>query len=387
MSFRIEKPPSNIVYSGSVVDSVTPVGWQIQNNVKDYNFRKSAYGQGKWIVMASSGTDLSGSYITSTDGINWSPVNGGAAFYTGEISPSNYNQYVDVLFANNTWVSVSRQGNTTRAVSSPDGINWTRRDTSGGAPNGTALASTSFNAIAYDQGQFVIVGGNNSTLYTSVSKIFTSTDASDWTGRPIYLQNTQTIDVSATINEWMGVAYGNNTWVALSATTGSTSKKVIISKDSGATWYYDSSTNPATMNNRNWQRVVFGNGLFVAVAADAVQDCIATSPDGINWTLRNAPTSDGGLYSVGFGNGMFIAVSQNGNTNSRTMMSTDGINWTSIYTPTENNFYGVTYANNIWIANSNTGTLNRILRLDPTATTTTYKPYVNLIKKDKYKKI
>jgi hypothetical protein len=174
-----------------------------------------------------------------------------------------------------------------------------------------------------------------------------------------------TNDVTASINEWTCVAYdnSNNTWVAVSSTAGI--KNVLISTDNAVTWYSPTGLSPI-MNTRNWQRVVFGNDRFVAVASNVgVSDCIATSTDGgITWTLINAPTSTGAFYSVAFGNGIFIAVSQAGNTNQRTIVSSDGINWSTLYNPVDNDFYGVTYADGYWILNSNTGTNNRILKLD-----------------------
>lgn len=362
MSFRIypsvfyDVPYITIYANGKNI--LDPEGWKvITNNAININFRKSSYGQGKWIVVASSGitSPSTGEFITSTDGIKWTPGFGGPAFYDG----SSYNQYVDILFANNIWVAVSRQGSLTRAISSPDGINWTKRDTSGGAT--TALSATSFNAIQYDQNQFVIVGGNSNN--SSITKIFTSPDGITWTGRRIVLQSDMTtIDSTASVNEWIGVAYGNNVWVAVASTSPSSLKKVIISTDGGLKWY-SPSTLSTVMNTRTWQRVAFGNGLFVAVSSNVVSNCIATSSDGINWTLRNAPSSEGTFYSIAFGNGIFIAVSQNGFHN-RTITSSDGINWKTLYSPVDNNFYGITFANNTWLANSNSGTNNRIMKLD-----------------------
>lgn len=366
MSFRIYKPQNNqILYSNSTALSQS---WTVRDNVINVGFRNASFGQGKWIAMAGSQIKNPnvGEFVTSTDnGITWTPGFGGTPLYDpAVVSPSNYNQYVDILFGNNVWVAVSRAGNLTRAVSSPDGITWTRRDTSGGAT--TTLGATSFNAISFNQGQFVITGENGGISYSSVSKIFTSTDGITWSGKPIVLQSDlTTIDISATVNNaWRGVAYGNNTWVAVSADTGAAAitKRVIISTDGGNKWYSPTSLSPV-MNTRNFQRVAFGNGLFVAVASDAVSSCIATSPDGITWTLRNAPTSTGQFYSIDYGNGIFIAVSQAG-TNNRTITSTDGINWTILYNPIDTDFYGVKYANGIWVATSNNPAEQTNTRID-----------------------
>lgn len=331
--------------------------------------RKLAYGQGKWISAAGSQTPSVGTLITnitSTDGINWTGFAGGPAFYdnTGNTGPPVYNQgtykqFVDILYENNIWVSVSRRGTLERAISSPDGITWTSQNTAGGATG--ASSATAFNGIAYDQGQFVIVGDNTGSSFTNVSKIFTSPDGMIWTGRPILNGPNSVItdiDTTATINTWQQSAYGDNKWVAV-ASSGAT-KRVIISTDGGLKWYSPSGLSN-NMNTRSWQRIVYGNGLFVAVASDTVTTCIATSVNGINWTLRNSPESTG-LLSVYFSNGIFMACSQTG----KIIKSSDGINWEFIYNnPSYTELlYGITYANGIWLANANSGTLNRILRLD-----------------------
>jgi hypothetical protein len=363
--FRISSPPKFITLSTTGNPILNPSGWQVQNNNTNINFRKSAYGQGKWIVIASSGVTSNAQYVTSTDGSNWFDGSSNAFFDTGV-----YAQYVDIIYANNRWVTVSRQGYPNRAASSPDGITWTRRDTSGGATS--ALSATSFNCVVYDSSQFVIAGGNSRPSDASRNKIFTSPDGDTWTGRRIVLQDSSDIDVTASLNEWTSVAYdnSNNLWVAVSSTAGI--KNVLNSKDNGVTWYSPTDLSGG-MNTRNWQRVVFGNNTFVAVASNVgVSDCIATSKDGVKWDLRNAPTSTGAFYSVGFGNGIFIAVSQAGNTNQRTIVSSDGINWYTLYNPVDNDFYGVTYGNGYWILNSNTGTNNRILKLDYIKPTTIF---------------
>jgi hypothetical protein len=80
-----------------------------------------------------------------------------------------------------------------------------------------------------------------------------------------------------------------------------------------------------------WFSTVYGNGLWVAVGANAATtapSCSAWSIDGQNWTM--VPSAGVGLpvgswNSVTFGNGRFVAVS----TANRSAYSTDGKNWNS----------------------------------------------------------
>jgi hypothetical protein len=57
-----------------------------------------------------------------------------------------------------------------------------------------------------------------------------------------------------------------------------------------------------------WRSVTYGNGVFVAVAANSA--IAATSPDGITWTQRALPSSANWQY-VTYGNGVFVAVAAN----------------------------------------------------------------------------
>ena len=348
--------------------------WIIQNNTTNIGFRKSAFGQGKWIVIAASGVSTSAQFITSTDnGTTWLPGSGGNAFYDADISTGTYNQYTDIAYGNNRWVVVGQSGSfLTRICSSPDGVTWTKRDTSGGQlPPSNSSKTISFAGVSFDNNQFVAIGSN--TAQSTLFKIFTSPDGDTWTGRPIVLQPTDVsnTDTIASLNSWQDVAYGNGTWVAVASTANT--KNVIRSTDNGLKWIssYDISnpSNPVdTMSSRTWERIVYANGQFVAVSSKAGTDCIATSPDGIVWTLRTAPTA-GNLYSIGYGDGKFIAASFEGTgfNGQRTIISSDGINWQTLNNPVDNQFYGVNYANGIWILNSNNGTNNRIMTLGYTS--------------------
>lgn len=80
-------------------------------------------------------------------------------------------------------------------------------------------------------------------------------------------------------------------------------------------------TGRTAANNLQWQSVVYGNGLFVAVAQSGTGNRVMTSPDGMTWTART--TADVLLSAVCFANGLFVAVGGGGSV----MTSTDGITW------------------------------------------------------------
>lgn len=85
-----------------------------------------------------------------------------------------------------------------------------------------------------------------------------------------------TFPVSAS---WISIAYGDDTFVAVSQT----SNPVAISIN-GRTW--TQSTLPVSAS---WRSVTYGDGTFVAVAR--ASQIAATSTNGITWTQRTLPVS------------------------------------------------------------------------------------------------
>jgi hypothetical protein len=83
--------------------------------------------------------------------------------------------------------------------------------------------------------------------------------------------------------------------------------------------------------------IAYGNGTFVAVSDNyQTNTAVETSPDGNIWTPRVADTSTQ-WNTVVFGGGIFVALGRNENGDASVgMKSTDGINWSSI-TPADTN--------------------------------------------------
>jgi hypothetical protein len=74
-----------------------------------------------------------------------------------------------------------------------------------------------------------------------------------------------------------------------------------------------------------WERVVYGDGKFVASASDGTNR-IMYSYDGISWTNASTPNADSAdkWYALIYADGLFVAIS-----GADTINSTDGINWSS----------------------------------------------------------
>ncbi|MCK6612511.1 MAG: hypothetical protein L6Q78_15905, partial [Bacteroidia bacterium] len=149
---------------------------------------------------------------------------------------------------------------------------------------------------------------------------------------------------------WRSVTFGNGTYVAVSADQ--VENSVMTSTD-GNTWTIRSAFAQA------WESVTYGNGLFVAVSTSGTGNRVMTSPDGINWTSRTS-AKDNNWLSVTYGNGLFVAVSESGNFD-RVMTSPDGINWTSRTTPSNSKWISVTYGNNLFVAVAAGGTTDKVM--------------------------
>jgi predicted RecA/RadA family phage recombinase len=166
---------------------------------------------------------------------------------------------------------------------------------------------------------------------------------------------------------WRSVTYGNGMFVAVpcanfsvsspSSCSSSSGSGTLATSPDGITWTI---RNPA-LTNSSWQSVTYGNGIFVAIADSCAtsNNCLMTSSDGINWTGRVTVVANS-WQSVTYGNGLFVAVAYSG-TGNRVMTSPDGINWTIRTSAADNSWRSVAYGNGLFVAVSSTGTGNRVM--------------------------
>lgn len=119
-------------------------------------------------------------------------------------------------------------------------------------------------------------------------------------------------------SNFMGMAFGNDIAVAVSATANST---VASSSIDGITWV--ARTLPAAGASRGWYGCAFGATKFVATTGGGATTVSAQSADGITWNSTTIGSGD--WRAVAFGAGKFVAVNYGSNS---TQISTDsGATW------------------------------------------------------------
>jgi len=200
-----------------------------------------------------------------------------------------------VIFASGRFVTVGlRTDPITNVVStaishSADGVRWTRANSS------TGLNAVNFFGVAHALNTYVAVGDGG--------RIFTSTNAADWTAQ-----------ISGVTTSLTSVAGGPAGFVA--AGTGG----VILSSADGVAW----STRPSGTTN-TFNSVGFGDGRFVAVGGSGT---IQISTDGVTWTsVESGVTATLNVVRWFENVGYLIGG------NSGTMLkSTDGANWQQVET-------------------------------------------------------
>ena len=148
-------------------------------------------------------------------------------------------------------------------------------------------------------GQFVAVG--------DYGTIRTSPDGVNWTTQD-----------SGTSNNLSGVAWDGSKLIAVGASA------TILSSVDGITW---NSIDVGLITNLN--KIVWSGSQFVAVGSGMTGQ-ILTSPDGINWTARNALafSSYVSLVDIAWNGSVFVAVASGSGIYNYVYTSTTGVTWT-----------------------------------------------------------
>lgn len=174
---------------------------------------------------------------------------------------------------------------------SPDGIEWSN-------PAQAAMASSVafFTNMALGTSTLLSIQGEGAATSTVVGSTITNANLTLFT-----------ISGLPTSQYWKSIAFGNGVFVVVGASEINQNTTVAYTSPSGTGGTWTARTMPASLS---WQSVTFANGYFVAVGQDVTgvsnTNNIATSTDGITWTLRAAPTAVTSRGVIAGGNGKFI---------------------------------------------------------------------------------
>jgi hypothetical protein len=212
----------------------------------------------KYVAVASNGVNCYTTGTGITAGTTWTA--GTTMGGTPTIASLAYGS------ATGTFVAV---GGTNSAYSSTNGSTWTSRTI-------PTLGAGTYSALVYGNKTFVAIG--TGTVETAVS-----TNGTSWsTGG----------NMPGAATTWVSVCYGNGRFVALA----SGGRRVAYSLNRGTTW---AEASPGLPSTQTWTHISYGQGLFFAVSSSS--SVSATSPDGINWTVRAMPSSSN-WNDIQFGN-------------------------------------------------------------------------------------
>ncbi|MFC4598572.1 S-layer homology domain-containing protein [Cohnella hongkongensis] len=313
--------------NASIVDSPDGESWTGQlldlPNKGQISLRAAAYGNGVYVAVGDWGT-----IVTSADGANWVQRNRGTGYMLS-----------DVAYHDGIYVSVGLNG---VILTSADGEEWIHRSSDGGqslngvvygdgifmavgyrgtmvvssdgetfdvhtvqVPNVDNINNVTLLDVAYGDGVFVVGGG----LVGGADLILVSRDkGASWTQHSLGVANYN-----------RGAAFGNGTFIV----TGTLAMGV--SKDGGSTW-----TKLESM--KDYYDVVYANGVFVAVGG---QGQIATSSDGLTWQLHPQPSTAYFRGGVTYADNTFLAVGAEYELEGNYVVgyealiatSSDGVNW------------------------------------------------------------
>jgi hypothetical protein len=205
-----------------------------------------------------------------------------------------------------------------------------------------ATAQTNYNASAYGNGRWALLGGGPNT-YTP--EVFTSDDnGTSWTRRTL---------PTGFINVY-GIAYGNGTWVIVGAVTGS-AHKTLYSTDNMASW--NIITLSTSNLGSNFFAFGFGNGYFVTTNGLVS----FRSTNGISWTQGTISTSNFVLGLSTDNAGGWISILST--SNQIRYSSDNGATFTAVTVGgTGETVAGFAYGNGKWVATTmnSAGTTVRI---------------------------
>jgi hypothetical protein len=274
-----------------VMTSSDGINWVTQTAAQQNSWNSIAWSGSLFCAVASDGTNR---VMTSPNGVTWTTRNASEA-----------NGWNSVTWSStlSLFCAVATGGTTNRAMTSPDGITWTAR----------AIGANTFNWVVWAPGPnvFVAVSGSGTT-----SRVSTSPDGTTWT--------TRSSDVN---NYWYSVTYSDtlNLFVAVSPNSTGSISPIMTCPGGSITAAGNNWTTRSVPETSSFTNVIWASGprLFVACAQTGTSR-IATSPDGVNWTMRTS-SEQASYYGLAFSPYLNQIVSTNLDGVNRAMVSMNSL--------------------------------------------------------------
>lgn len=241
--------------SGDVAVSTDGFTWT-SSTIANRNLSAIAYGNNMFVCCGE------GYAYTSSDGTTWS-----SEIYLGTSNVTG------ICYSGDKWVCVT---DTQTTYYSSDASTWT---------TGSVGTSDTLHGVSYGNGYYIATGGGaGGTIYTS-----TTGTGTRWARYvPSSYQGT---------NNMMSSAYGNGVWVCVAETSH------VYTSSNATNW----TGRPITGHSENLYFIVFQDGFFYAVGGSGVLLC---STDGTSWTYLNSGTSNT-LKCIAFSDSIGVAVGGN----------------------------------------------------------------------------
>jgi len=298
--------------TSGVMTSSTGKSWtarttpQIYQNATTTGYWKAiCFGDGKFVALAteSNPTNVVANVMTSTSGFTW----------TGALT--HVKQWTSVVYGNGMYVAVGYSSNIQSVMTSYDGINWTLRDAFIGQ----------WESVAYGNGRFVAVASGTYTEATG-KRLMSSTDGINWEITTLTGTN---------IVAWSSISFGNGSFVAVETSTGGLGSQVLILSEPS---YMPSNGMVASSENVRWHMVAFGGDSWVALSSDDTANQVMYSTTLMvagEWYLFPAPrdgTTALNWKGIVYGNGRFVAVANSPSSANSVMTSIPSTDFGSFLT-------------------------------------------------------
>jgi len=257
-----------------------------------------------------------GIIITSTDGKNWVEQASGTDVDLYKVSNDTDSGLIIAVGGNSNLIFPDNPDNSV-LLSSPDGINWTPKD---------STQHEIHRGFASSASQSVVVG--------NAGIIKSSSNLRQWTNR-----------ISGTLNTILDMVSIGNQVVAVGE-----NGEILTSID-GYSWASRNSGITANLHAITWT-----GSLLVAVGGEfgEIQDgVILSSSDGISWTNRTPTSSLGMITNVSWTGSQLVAVGANG----LILTSPNGIDWTSRNSTTNNWLWAIDASSDLIVATGYYGTI------------------------------